>query len=510
MEHGELERPEHAEYGTRVAVALVLGFLVGIVLENEGGGFWSGAAPLGAALFVLVFWRFFLRRWYVLILAVFLLGVGSGALRLMLAEDELGARAHALAPYVGTHVEAEGIVVAEADERASHTNLTLHIETLDAAPHEGRVLVRTERFPEFHYGDRVRASGQLEVPEVFVTDLERTFDYRGYLRARDITHTISFAHVEFIESGHGNFVIEGLLSLKSIFMENIERALPEPSAGLAEGITLGVKRALGEDLETAFRRTGIIHIVVLSGYNVSIVAEGIMRLLTFVALPRTRAIVGVLAISAFALIAGLSATVLRASLMASLILYARASLRAHSAFRALIFAGVVMLLFNPMLLLHDPGFQLSFLATAGLILLSPLIEKKLSLVPTKLGVREFLTATLATQIFILPFLLYMIGEFSIVSVLVNVLVLPAVPLAMLGTFLTGMFGMASVTLGTLAALPTHALLSYIITIAEFFGGFAFAAVAVPPFSFLVVAAAHAAATLFLYLSYRHNITQQNE
>ena len=128
-----------------------------------------------------------------------------------------------------------------------------------------------------------------------------------------------------------------------------------------------------------------------------------------------------------------------------------------------------MLLVNPYLLLHDPGFQLSFLATLALILLAPYVEEKLSFVPETIGLRKIVAATITTQIFVLPLLLYHTGLFSSVSVLVNASVLPMVPVAMLLTFLTGIIGIFFEPLGILIGFVAYCSLEYIIVISEFFG-----------------------------------------
>ena len=399
---------------------------------------------------------------------------------------------------VDTRVQIAGVIEKEVDRRARTAQITLGVQKLDGEEINARVLVLTDRFIDVSYGDRIVAEGVLEKPEAFTTDLGRTFNYPGYLSVRGISYTLSFAEVEKRGAGEGNKIISTLLSLKHTFMQSVEKLLPEPQAGLAEGLVLGVKRALGENLEQAFRITGIIHIVVLSGYNVTIVAEGIMRLLSAFFRPRTRVMFGVVAIAAFAIIAGLSATVVRASLMGSFVLLARATGRTYAIARALTVAGLAMLVINPKLLAFDPGFQLSFLATMGLIFLAPLIEARLKLVPTKFQVREFVTATIATQIFVLPLLLYSIGEFSVVAVLVNVLVLPAVPLAMLFIFLAGAVGMFVQMLAVPFALAAHILLSYIVFVAEWFAALPLASFPVPAFPFWVVVLAYAALALFLW------------
>jgi len=417
-------------------------------------------------------------------------------------------------PYLDVRLDREvvlvGEVVTEPDVRAQSTNLTVRTHEVDDVEIDALILVRTDRFPSFSYGDVLRVTGTLTLPEPFDTDLGRTFDYPGYLSARGITYVLSFADTELIERDAGLLPLALLLEFKHAFMQSVESLLPEPSAGLAEGLLLGVKRALGEDLEEAFRTVGIIHIVVLSGYNVTIVAEAIMRLLSFWGTPRTRAMFGMVAIAAFAFIAGLSATVLRASLMAGLVLVARATGRTYDVVRALCVAGLAMLLFNPKLLVFDPGFQLSFVATLGLILLAPLIEARLSLVPTRFQIREFLTATVSTQIFVLPLLLYAIGELSLIAVVVNVLVLPAVPFAMLMTFLAGVIGWVSATAALPVAFAAHLSLAYIIGMAERFAALPFAAVAVPPFPFWVVLVAYGAMGYGMYRALKNNTTPLDE
>jgi len=426
------------------------------------------------------------RRVRVLLLfGLALIGFALGTFRMDLFAS--GGEHAVLDAHVGERVALVGEIVREPDPRALRTLLTVRVSMVEGEEADGLVLVSAERFPIFQYGDMVSVEGELTLPESFEGEFGRTFDYPGYLASRGIHHTVSFADVSLLLRGEGGMpLLPHLYTLKAHFMRSIEDALPEPQAGLAEGLTLGVKRALGEDLEAAFRTTGIIHIVVLSGYNVTIVVEAVMRLLSFFFALRARIVFGVMAIVAFAFLVGLSATVVRASLMAVLVLVARATGRTYEVTRALVIAALAMLIWNPSLLVHDPGFQLSFLATLGLILVGPLIERRLGLLPTRLQVREFVTATLATQLMVLPVLLYSIGELSLVSVPVNVLVLVAVPAAMLLTFFTAVAGFVSGGLAMVVAYPAYLLLSYMIGVAEFFAALPFASVIVPAFPFWVV------------------------
>ena len=471
----------------------VLGFLVGVIIRS----FWEVSffviAWIVSLAFVLaVFARCRQREtsaaqvWFVV---VAILGIALGVLRLDIAswnEEVPHYESH-----LGQQVQLSGVVIREPDLRERVTQLYVQTE-------QALILVSADRFIDVSYGDVVVVTGELTKPESFTTDLGRTFNYPGYLKARGVSYQLRFSEVEVTGSGAGNPIIAWLLTNKLRFMYSLESVVPEPAAGLGEGLLLGVKRALGEDLEVAFRRTGIIHIVVLSGYNVMLVVTFTLYLLAFFLKPRFRMVFGVLAIAAFALLVGLSATVVRASIMAALLLVLQNTGHTYHLMRALVLAGLIMLIINPYLLVFDVGFQLSFLATMGLIVLAPVMVEKFTLVPTVIGVREFLVATIATQLFVLPILLYQIGELSIVSVLVNVLVLPMVPIAMLLTFITGIIALYLPWAALPFAYLSYLSLTYIIFIAEFFARLPFAAVVVPAFAFWLVPVLYAAGGFLLY------------
>lgn len=435
-----------------------------------------------AVLGAIFWWRTQLSGW--LLCSVFLILFILGAWRTVAFESQFGTSS--LAPWVGERVELEGVVVREPDQRESSLRLFVSVD-------DELLLVTTDRYAPIKYGDAVLIHGTLAEPAAFTTELGRTFDYPGYLRARGVEFQISFAAVEVQERGRGNPFVAALLAGKEQFLATINEYLPEPTAGLGAGVLLGVKQALGEELERAFRETGIIHIVVLSGYNIMLVVAFITWLLGSFLSPRGTFSVGVVAIGAFALMVGLSATVLRACLMASILLYAEATGRRYAALRALCVAGAVMLLWNPLLLLYDIGFQLSFMATLGLIMLSPYIAAAATFISERFNIRQLLAATVSTQIAVLPLLLYQIGEVSLVGVIVNLLVLPVVPVAMLATFILGISGIVLPAFASVAAWPAYLSLRYIIEIAVNFASWPLAALTVPTFSL--------SAMLLLYLLY---------
>ena len=326
---------------------------------------------------------------------------------------------------------------------------------------------------DFFYGDKIKVKGYLLKPENFKTDLNSEFDYVSFLKKNSIFYKVQPISVEYLSSQNGNFIKQKLLNLKRIFLNKIKKMIREPEASLLGGLILGAKEDMGKNLLEDFRKTGVIHIVVLSGYNLSLVADFFMKILSFFGLAIS-SIFGSLAIIFFTIMTGASATIVRAALMALLIIFAKNSGRTAASIRALFIAAFIMLAFNPMLILYDPSFQLSFMATFGLIILSPKMEKFFSFVPkTKLDFRGILSATLATQIFVLPLILYMMGSVSIISPIVNLLILIFVPLTMLTGFLAVVFSFFSFPLASIFAFISFIFLFYDLKVVEYFANFSF-------------------------------------
>ncbi len=382
-----------------------------------------------------------------------------------------------LSESLGETVTVAGVVIREPDVRETSTLLTVKVE-------DTRVLVRTNDSIAT-YGDTITITGRLEAPESFTSELGRTFDYEGYLLARGVLFTISFAEVRVTSEGSG--LLSLLYEIKAYFVESLRRVIPAPASELGLGLLLGVQSGLGDTIEDAFRTTGIIHIVVLSGFNIMLVVTFVLFVLSFVTGYKARLIVGGLGVVIFALLVGYSPSVMRASLMALLFLLGTLLARPYHILRMLLLAGAIMLAVNPLLLWYDIGFQLSFMATLGLILVAPVFESWFAKVPSwRVSLKSYLVVTLATQVAGAPLLLYHIGEWSLVAVPVNMMVLPLVPVAMLLTFITGLLALVSLTLAYPLALITTFVLSTIIAIAVTVASLPFAAVGVPPFSPYVI------------------------
>lgn len=432
-----------------------------------------------------------------LLTAVFLLAAGLGVLRYDFADQSKAEST--LRWYVGESVALEGVVVDEPDERESVTRLIFSTE-------KTKILVTANREPKYTYGDRLRVEGKPERPKDFQDETTlREVDYISHLEKDRIYYEMFKPKIDILAHGEGNSVVEKLFAFKHAFIANVNRLIPQPHAALLAGLVVGAKQSLGKKLLDDFRTVGVIHIVVLSGYNITIIARFIEWL--FSGLRRNaRLVIAALAMTLFALMVGASATVVRATIMALLVLLAHGTGRLYAVTRALLVAGVIMLLHDPRILVFDVSFQLSFLATVGLIYFSSLIEPRVRWITERWWLREIVVATIATQLFVLPFLLYKMGTLSLVSLPVNLLVLVAIPATMLFGFIAGLAGFVWTALAIPFAYGAYALLAYELAVVEWFARLPFAAVAVLNFPAWLAVLWYALYAALLFVLYRKQST----
>ncbi len=467
--------------------AIVCGFFAGVFLRSFET---SAVASLftmlvGSIALALAYFR--RTRMLAFPLTLALIAAGVGLWRMDSASISYDPT---LAYHVGQQVVLEGEVSAEPDVREKSVLATVIVNDIAMhgikTPVSARVLVMLPAQTSLVYGEQVRVIGKLTLPASFDTGVNRQFDYPSYLAAQGISFTLAFATLEKVEPGTGNPLKAFAIGVKQAFLRGLKNALPEPSAAFAGGITVGDKRSIGAALTKDFQIAGLIHMLVLSGYNITVVLNAAAW--TLARTPFLNAIrVMPLASSGgivvfFVLMSGGAASAARAGIMALVAVLARFSRREFLASRALAAAAVLLVIWNPYILCFDPGFQLSALATLGLITFTPLISKRLLWVPVRGGLREIAASTLATQIAVLPLLLYQNGQISMYALPANLLTLPLMPYAMFASLLAGVFGLISSSFGIIVGLPAYFILSYIIVMTEFIARLPYSSLSLPAFS----------------------------
>ncbi|HEY4506398.1 MAG TPA: ComEC/Rec2 family competence protein [Candidatus Paceibacterota bacterium] len=466
-------------YWRQILYFIILGFVLGVLIESQLSLGLSLAGLLSVlALFLFLAWYLiFEKREVILALVALVLLASSFGLAWTSARGSVEDRK--VRPSAEGRTFLIGTVVDEPDVRETNTRLVVETEA-------GRVLVFTDHYPEYEYGDVLNIKGELEEPENQTTFEEGDFfDWRAYLAKENIYHQMFRPKIELVGKDGGNFLIGSLLSFKKAFLKNLARVIPEPESSLAGGLIVGAKNSLGEELLNSFRKTGVTHIVVLSGYNLSIVADFLI-IVFLLFLPRKYAFVtGALGIILFTLMTGAGPASVRAAIMATIAVMARHSGRPYNAGLALVVAGFAMILWNPKVLVFDVGFQLSFLATLGLVYLAPIFESKLAWIKPKF-LQSLAVTTISAQIAVLPWLLYKIGDLSLVALPVNLIVLGLIPAAMLFGFITGALGFIATVLSVPFGWISYLLLWFMINVIEFFAKLPLASVHLSNFPLIIV------------------------
>lgn len=278
------------------------------------------------------------------------------------------------------------------------------------------------------------------------------------------SRSLSFPALKLIARNRGNPVYRRIFLLREKLLSQIGDILPEPLASLLAGIVFGIKHSLGKKLDFAFREAGLVHIVVASGFNVTVVIGYLAKFLPWLG-RRLGFILIVIGVLCYSIMAGLDPPILRAAIMGLATLLAVSVGRRKEPLLWLVFTAIIMLLIDPFLY-ASLSFQMSFLAALALVLFQKRIERLLYFFPRL--IREDMATTLAVQIFILPLTWYVFGRVSWGSVLVNGLTLWTIPYIMsLGMVAVSIASFSS-TLGWWVALPVRFMLGYLLWIVRIF------------------------------------------
>src|SRR3989344_3787858 len=480
--------------GRYVFWAVSIGLLLGVFMRSLvplSSAFVLLCVLIAIACFTLAFLNREHRRAAIL-MAVALASFALGTLRMDIATldgDPL------LTAQLNERITIEGAVVAEPDVREGSVRLHVSVKNLFVgsapSPVAAGILVVAPAHTEVSYGDTIRATGILRAPQSFDTGPVREtsssngagegrqFAYPEYLAMRGISYELSRAEIEASEARVGNPAYAFAIKIKHIFLDGLGAALPEPAAGFAGGITVGDKRSLGKELSEDFQTVGLIHMVVLSGYTITVVLNAAAWLIKRMPLLKhTRfAPMGVsgMIVMLFVLMSGGASSGARAGAMALIAVYARTSGRIFLASRALAAAAILIVLWNPFTLALAPGFQLSMLATLGLIVFTPLA--------------------------VLPLLLYQNGQLPIYALPANLITLVVVPFAMLFSLVAGLAGIFLGPLAIPLGFPAYLLLEYIISAAQIIADLPYASISIGAFNAAWMIIAYA--IIFLAAAYWH-------
>lgn len=395
-------------------------------------------------------------------------------------QDRLGAFTDLKAGQENIEVVVHGYIDGETIVKGNKTEMILMAKELTAGDKvvkvDDRIMITTGSFPRFDYGEIISAKGVLQKPHNL-----GEFDYVTYLKKENIRATMFYPEIlgpkEYYDTSKyhnmGFFektkvgLYRKIFFLKDRFENAVSRSVSEPNASFVNGILLGSRQNVPDDLKAAFNKTGTTHILAISGYNIMIISWAVLAGLTVFFRRRVAFWVSVAVICFFVVLTGASASVVRAAIMGLLLLFAHGYGRLYDPKNSIILAGAAMAYLNPLVLSFDIGFQLSFAAVLGLMYLYPRIDNRLHKVP-KLGIlKETFLMTLSAQIAVAPLLIYYFRGLSFISLPANVLVVPFLPASMFLGFVAGLAGMVLPVAGEVFGWFVWAITTYQIWVVKF-------------------------------------------
>jgi competence protein ComEC len=407
--------------------------------------------------------------------------------------------------------ELQGTVRAAPELKDQITRLEIAAGKIKIAsqwqPINGTILAFVPRYPEYHYGDLLLITGLLETPPQF-----QTFDYQAYLARRGVFSTMLTPSIQVIGTHQGFQPTAWIYSLRERLAEVLSSTLPEPQASLAQGLVLGIRTSIPDDLKADLSVTGTAQLLAISGINLTIVA-GILIALGVRALGRRHYLYvwsALLMIWFYALLTGLQPSVIRAAIMASIFLLAELLGRQKNAQVALSVSAAIMVGLNPQIL-WDISFQLSFLAMIGLIFISPLLQTVGQIgVKSVLGedsplshisslITDSLGVTLGAIIAVWPLVAYYFGLVSIVGPFANLIIAPVLPMIILTGTLTSLAGLISAPLSQVIGWTAWVPLSYMLWLTNALANLPMAAIFAGPINAFLIWAYYFLFTLMVLI-----------
>ncbi len=363
-------------------------------------------------------------------------------------------------------VEILGKISREPDVRENGTKVTIKIEKINGFEAEGKVLVTLKEKIFYYYDDQLKINGLLKSPGIF-----EDFNYQEYLKKDNISGVIYDPEIELVSENQEVFLYSKLLLFKNKLRKTLEKNLPYPQDSILGAILLGDKQKISSELKEKLNAAGVRHITAISGMHIIILSMILTALFIGIGIGRKRVFYFVaIILGLYIVMAGFQPSALRAGIMAFLLLLSQKINRPSNSSRTVVLAGALMLALNPFLLRYDVGFQLSFLAVVGIIYLFPIFENWLKFIPEErvLNLRSILSATLSSQVFTLPILIYNFGYFSLVGPLANILIVPILPYIMIGGFVFLFLGFVSSLLAGIFSWPVLFLLKYLTSLVSLF------------------------------------------
>lgn len=492
----------------RPLVLFAIAHIAGIIIGNYTSSFAFAAAflILIAAFFYAVYDRLGTKKYISIGILVF---YALGAFQFLCVESINNGK---FAQYASEYVRVRGYIASEPDLKESKVSYIVKVEEIgfndDFSGVKGKILLSSaldKNTIALEYGGEVVFDGQLNLPKGVRNP--GGFDYRRYLAQKGVSAVV-FAMGGDIRKGSGNkssILADAGRVVRKRIVNVIENSMPVQQSGLLNGILIGYREGLTEEVQKAFSDAGLTHIMAVSGANIAFMMAPLLFLFKKLHIKHNISYSLVIAFLVFFVyITGFEPSVLRAVIMGIVILLGRMLMREPDIYSSLAFSSIVLLVYSPYMLFNI-GFQLSFAATLSLVLLNKSVRKLLCLKFIHPKVVDILSATISAQLGVLPITLFYFNKLSIISVLTNLLVVPLIEVITVLGMAMAVLGQISLLLSQILGYLNCLLLSFVLYVTKLASEIPFATIrTVTPSLIAVLAYYFMLGFLVLYYPGRKN------
>ncbi len=327
---------------------------------------------------------------------------------------------------IGRPVSIEGVVSTNVEDTINNKRIIIDDVSIVGKKTFGKILVTAPLYVGAEYKDKISFTCRLKMPEPF-----NGFRYDKYLESKGILALCHFPkYIDLVEYGEFN-IIKVIYSIKQNLTTRLSGLVPAPHSNFLSGLLFGGQSSISKTIQDDFSKTGTSHILAASGFNVAILSVFLLSWILKTRIGRKKGLLLILSmLILYMIIAGATPSVVRATLMGCMLVLQKIVNRKPYTINILLLALSIMLLINPRILLDDVGFQLSFAATIGIMLMTKNWIERFKFLPENFGIRDSFAASMSAIIFTTPILLWHFGALSVVSPMVNLIILPALPFVM--------------------------------------------------------------------------------
>ncbi len=324
--------------------------------------------------------------------------------------------------------ELTGKVVTEPIQKGEKQQFVLQVYDVDGQKiKKEKTLVYASNAYKIEYGDIIFVSGKINIPEK--PTFPYIFDYNLYLQRENIYTLFYQQSFEFIEK-QPNKIKQLSFKIRDGIENRIDEFFKEPVSSILKSMVTGNKTSLDKDIKEDFINTGLIHILVISGLHIGFCAAIFMFCFKLLGLKSNYIyLLTIPTLFFYTLLTGANPPAIRAAIMFSCLLVALMLNREPLVYNALALSALIILIFNPQSL-FTASFQLSFLATFGILYLYPKFNVCFGRIKNKYihFIWDIICVTLSAQIALIPLLIFYFGKLSIISFVLNLIIVPVIPL----------------------------------------------------------------------------------